>query len=113
MKALDLDSGQVLAHDLALAESFFSRLRGLLGRRELAPGGGLWIRPCNSVHTFGMKFSIDVIFLDRELRVVAVAKTLAPYRVSRIHSKAASVLELPAGTLDAAATAVGARIEIA
>lgn len=112
MKAVDLHSGEVLAQDLDLADTFFSRLKGLLGRRELAPGAGLWIKPCGSVHTFGMRFSIDVAFLDRDMRVVAVAKTLRPNRVSPFYSKAFSVLELPAGTLDAAVTAVGDRIEI-
>lgn len=112
MKAVDLDTGKVLACEVDLAENFFARLKGLLGRSELAAGGGLWIRPCNSVHTFGMRFTIDVAFLDRDMRVVAVAKTLRPNRVSPFCSKASSVLELPAGALDAAVTAVGNRIAI-
>lgn len=112
MKALDLTSGRSLAIDLAVADSFFARLKGLLGKRELPQGQGLWIKSCSSVHTFGMKFSIDVAFLDRDLHVVALAKTLRPNRVSPLCLKAVSVLELPAGTLDAAVTLVGDRIEI-
>jgi uncharacterized membrane protein (UPF0127 family) len=112
MKALDLTSGKALALDLAVADSFFARLKGLLGKRELPQGEGLWIKSCSSVHTFGMRFPIDVAFLDRDLRVVAVAKTLRPNRVSPFCLKAISVLELPAGTLDASVTVVGDRIEI-
>ena len=112
MKAVDLTSGKELALNLAVADSFFARLKGLLGKHELPPGEGLWIKPCGSVHTFGMRFPIDVAFLDRDMHVVAVAKTLRPNRVSPFCTKAFSVLELPAGTLDAAVTAVGDRIEI-
>ncbi|WP_224982582.1 DUF192 domain-containing protein [Geomonas agri] len=112
MTAVDLDTGKVLAREVDLADSFFARLKGLLGRRELPAGRGLWIRPCSSVHTFGMRFTIDVLFMDRDMRVVAVAKTLRPNRVSPFCSRAYSVLELPAGVLDADVTAVGNRIEI-
>lgn len=113
MKAVDLTSGKELSRTLAVADTFFARLKGLLGKRELPPGGGLWIKPCNSIHTFGMKFPIDVAFLDREMQVVALAKTLRPNRVAPFCSRASSVLELPAGTLDAAVTVIGNRIEIA
>ncbi|MBU5636420.1 DUF192 domain-containing protein [Geomonas sp. Red69] len=112
MRAIDHTSGRELARTVCVAESFLARLKGLLGREELPPGQGLWIKPCKSVHTFGMKFPIDVAFLDGELRVVALV-TLAPNRVSGFHPKASSVLELPAGTLDPSATVVGNRIEIA
>ncbi|MBU5612493.1 DUF192 domain-containing protein [Geomonas sp. Red51] len=109
---MDLDTGKMLARDVDLAESFFGRLKGLLGRRELPAGRGLWIKPCSSVHTFGMRFTIDVLFLDRDMRVVAMAKTLRPNRVSPFCSQAHSVLELPEGALDTAVTAVGNRIQI-
>lgn len=113
MKAVDLATGKELARTLAVADTFFARLKGLLGRGELPPGEGLWIKPCNSVHTFGMRFPIDVAFLDRDMQVVALSKTLRPNRVAPFCSRACSVLELPAGTLDAAVTVVGNRIEIA
>ncbi|MBJ6751051.1 DUF192 domain-containing protein [Geomonas anaerohicana] len=112
MRAVDVNSGTELAQDVSVADTFLSRLRGLLGKGELPQGQGLWIKPCNSVHTFGMKFPIDVAFLDVELRVVAVSTTLSPNRLSGFYPKASSVLELPAGTLDAALTTIGNRIEI-
>ncbi|MBJ6799202.1 DUF192 domain-containing protein [Geomonas propionica] len=112
MKAIDVTSGRELARAVSVADTFVTRLKGLLGKNELPQGQGLWIKPCSSVHTFGMKFSIDVAFLDGEQRVVAVATTLSPNRLSGFHLKASSVLELPAGTLDASVTVVGNRIEI-
>jgi uncharacterized membrane protein (UPF0127 family) len=112
MKAFDRTSGKVLAPNLAVADTFFTRLKGLLGKQELPPGEGLWIKPCNSVHTFGMKFPIDIVFLDKKMRVVALAKTLRPNRVSHLYSEACSVLELPAGTIDVAVTVIGDHIEI-
>lgn len=112
MRAIDATSGREIASRVAVADTFFSRLKGLLGTEELPPGEAMWIRPCGSVHSFGMKFPIDVLFLDRDMRVVAMAKGLRPGRVSAPQVKAYSVLELPVGVLDAAATVIGNRIEI-
>jgi uncharacterized protein len=112
MKATDCTSGKELALNLALADTLFARLKGLLGRSALPAGEGLWIKPCNSVHTFGMKFPIDVVFLDKGKRVVGIAKTLRPNRISRIYTSANSVIELPAGTLDASDTMPGHQLEV-
>lgn len=112
MKAIDCTSGKELAPNLAVADTFFTRLKGLLGKNELPHGEGLWIKHCNSVHTFGMQFPIDVVFLDKENCVVGLAKTLRPNRISRIYSSASSVIELPAGTIDAANTVAGDHIEV-
>jgi uncharacterized protein len=112
VKAIDRTSGKELAPNLAMADTFFTRLKGLLGKNKLPHGEGLWIKPCNSVHTFGMKFPIDVVFLDKENHVVGLAKTLRPNRVSCLYSSASSVIELPAGTIDVAVTVIGDHIEI-
>jgi len=112
MKATDCTSGKELARDLAVADTLFTRLKGLLGKSTLPAGEGLWIKPCNSIHTFGMKFPIDVVFLDKGKHVVGVAKALRPNRVSRIYSGASSVIELPAGTIDAAGSCVGNEVAI-
>lgn len=77
------------------AETFWSRARGLLGRRLLADEG-LWIRPCNSVHTIGMAYAIDVLFLDKEQRVVRIAHRLATMRFAAAR-RAHSTLELLGG----------------
>lgn len=78
-----------------------------MGRRSLAPGHGLLISPSNGVHTFWMRFSIDVLFLDREHRVLSVYGNLRPFRVTSLNWKASTVLELPAGTIAATGTQVG------
>ena len=112
MRAIDLTSGKELALQLAVADTLLARLKGLLGRSELPPGAGLWIRPCNSIHTFGMRFPIDALFLDKERRVVGVAAALQPNRITRVYLKASSVIELPAGTLAAAGSCIGNEVAI-
>jgi len=112
MKVIDRTSGKELALNLSVADTLYARMKGLLGKRSLPSGEGLWIKPCNSVHTIGMKFPIDVVFLDKENRVVGLAKTLRPNRISRFYSSASSVIELPAGTIDAADMAKGDHIEV-
>ncbi len=110
MKAINITNDNELADDLTLAETLFSRMVGLLGRKTLDFGKGLWIKPCKGVHSFGMHFPIDVVFLDHLLHVVAVSHSLPPNRLTGLYLNAASVLELPAGTVEDTATATGDRI---
>jgi len=77
----------------------------------MEPDEGLWIIPCPMIHTFFMRFSIDVLFLDKELRVRHVVENMMPWRMSRWVFSAHSVLELPAGTLDGSVSN-GDRLEI-
>jgi len=99
MKAVLYSIGQELSWDVAVATSPPARMRGLLGRSTLPAGHGLLIRPCKGIHTFFMKFPIDAVFLDRDNRVVALYRSLLPNRITRVYPAAASVLELPGGTL--------------
>src|SRR6267154_6670394 len=103
-----------VATELAVAETHWSRLRGLLGvsADDFGNGRGLWIRPCRGVHTLAMRFPIDVVYLDREGTVVHLDENLKPWRFARVHLQAASVLELPSQALAATGTVVGDRIEI-
>lgn len=96
----------VLGAAVALADSSESRRTGLLGRERLAPGEGLWIVPCESVHTFFMKFPIDLIYLDKHNRVRKVRSAVPPWRLSAC-LRAHSVIELPAGTAERTGTRVG------
>jgi uncharacterized protein len=82
-----------------------------MGRRRLDAGCGLLIRPSCGIHTFGMLFSIDVVALDRSLRVVKVWPRLAPFRVTSIQRKAHSFLELPAGQIGHCRIKVGDQLE--
>jgi uncharacterized membrane protein (UPF0127 family) len=103
-----------LATTLALADTHWSRLRGLLGASpgDLGNGWGLWIVPCRGVHTLAMRFPIDVVYLDRDGIVVHIDENLKPWRFARVHMQAASVLELPRQVLAATGTVVGDKIEI-
>ncbi|MDR3411184.1 MAG: DUF192 domain-containing protein [Formivibrio sp.] len=90
--------GTVLATRLEVADSAPKRSKGLLGRDDLAPGEGLWIVPCESVHTYFMRFPIDLVYLDRKNKIKKVRSAVGPWRMSACLS-AHSVLELPAGTI--------------
>lgn len=96
-----------------MADNALKRMKGLLGIETLEEGRALWLKPCRGIHTIGMKFPIDVIFLDKRYEVVAIRKNLAPNRITRLYLSAASVIELPAGKLSETNIEVGDVIEIA
>jgi uncharacterized protein len=104
-----------VATEATLADSYLSRLIGLLGKtRHWAQlGRGLWIVPSRGVHTIGMLFPIDLVFLSKEKEVVHVEEHVRPFRISRVSLKASSVLELPPHTIYRSGTRVGDRLEIA
>jgi uncharacterized membrane protein (UPF0127 family) len=112
MRATNLKSGKELSDNVVVADSFFKRMKGLIGRKGLQNGEALWITPCYSIHTFCMKFPIDVVFLNKRNRVVALVKNIKPNRITRLYLKAISVLELPSGTIESTATKVEDQIEI-
>jgi hypothetical protein len=101
----------VLGDRIGVADSTLTRFVGLMGRRSLAPSHGLLIRPSSGVHTLWMRFSIDVLLLDREHRVLSAYRNLRPFRLTAINWKAAAALELPAGTIDATKTQLGDLLE--
>jgi uncharacterized membrane protein (UPF0127 family) len=93
------------------ADTAATRSKGLLGRTSMAPGEGLWIVPCPMIHTFFMKFPIDVLFLDADLVVRRVIEDLGPWRLSPWVLSSRSVLELPGGSLKGT-VAVGDKLEM-
>lgn len=99
--------GVALAHRARISCTFGTRLVGLLGRRCLERGEGMILIPCSSIHTFFMRFPIDVLFLDGESRVVFLAKGLKPFRVSPLVLGARCAIELPAGTIEETGTEKG------
>jgi uncharacterized membrane protein (UPF0127 family) len=106
------EDGTVVCERCTLADSPVTRLRGLLGRDGLEQGEGLLLQPASSVHTFFMRFPIDVVFLDRALVVVGIADAVDPWRAaSRRGAKA--VLELPAGESSRRGLVVGDRLTLA
>jgi uncharacterized protein len=107
VRVSNLARGTVLGTRVGVADRWWLRLRGLQGRPALAAGEGLLLRPCRAVHMLGMRFSLDVAFLDRRGTVVAGYSRLAPGGRTRWHRAAADALELPAGTLEATDTVEG------
>lgn len=104
--------GTCLGTRIELASTQKTRMFGLLGRSGLAQEEGLWIRPSNGVHTFGMGFSIDVIGLDRDHRILRLWDSLPPQRLTALYWKMQSVLELPAGTIRRSGAELGDALTI-
>jgi uncharacterized protein len=110
LKVLNLTRQAVLGDSVEVADCGATRRKGLLGRSGLPGGEGLWIVPCESVHTFGMKFPIDLVYLDRRKRVKKVRSDVPPWRMSACLS-AHSVLELASGTINKTHTRPGDNLE--
>jgi uncharacterized membrane protein (UPF0127 family) len=109
LSARNTTRGVLLAEHVERADSFFARLKGLLGRSQLPANHGLLISHCTSVHTIGMAFAIDVLHLDKHGRVKRILRDMKPGRIGPWVPGSASVLELPAG--GAGATQVGDEID--
>jgi uncharacterized membrane protein (UPF0127 family) len=103
---------KLLADRAEQAGTFVSRFMGLMGRTELNFGSGLHIVPCNGIHTFFMRIAIDVLFLDRSLKIVKLFSSLPPWRATNVYFAAHSVLELPSGTVAASGTREGDQLEL-
>jgi uncharacterized protein len=99
-------AGTVVCERCEIADRYFARMRGLLGRKGLEPGGGMLLTPEPSVHMFFMRFPLDVVFLDRDHKVVGVRHELRPWRVAGAKG-AYATLELPAGAAAAAGVVKG------
>jgi hypothetical protein len=110
LKVLNLTRHTVLANSMEVADSGPKRNKGLLGRDRLARGEGLWIIPCEAVHTFGMRFPIDLVYLDRKRKIRKLRCDVPPWRLSACLI-ARSVIELPAGTIRGTQTEVGDALE--
>jgi uncharacterized protein len=101
-----------LATKVRKADNFLTRLIGLLKRTHLGPEEALWLMPSKGIHTIGMKFPIDVVFLNKDHQVLGLMSGLVPYRVSAVHLRGYSVLELPNGTIKKSRTEIGDKLEI-
>src|SRR5580658_1273124 len=92
---------------VAPADTLASRLRGLLGRVRLKPDDGIWLTPSRGIHTIGMLFAVDVIYLDAANRVIHLVENLGPFRISPIRVRCASVLELKSRAIYSSNTQIG------
>jgi uncharacterized protein len=111
LKLVNANTGEMIAQQVMEARTFGRRLRGLLFTKLLPSGSCLHIEPCRSVHTFFMQYAIDIVYLDKQHRVVGVEECLLPGRVGAVFKGAASVVELPAGSISLTRTAVGQTVQ--
>jgi uncharacterized protein len=107
--ALRREDGNIVCERCVLADTALARMRGLLGRRDLPSGEGILLQPASSVHMAFMRFPIDAVFLDRDLRVVKIASDLKPWRAAGRRG-AKAVLEIPAGEAGRRGLSVGDRL---
>jgi len=107
VRLTNVTKGTLIGERIGVAETSLSRMIGLLGKNSLEPGTGLIINPSQAVHTFAMRFPIDVLFVDKHFRVIHVQPSLVPYRISGLHWRARCVIELPTGSIAQSSTMVG------
>ena len=107
--SVEREQGDIVCGHCLLADTPWTRLRGLLGRRGLGAQEGLLLRPVNAIHTLFMRFPIDVVFLDRDYEIVKIVGAVRPWRFAAAR-RAKVVLELPAGTATRARLRVGERL---
>lgn len=90
----------IICKNLKIADDFASRLIGLMFKKEMVGFDGLLIKQCNSIHTFFMRYALDLVFLNKEMKVVKVIENVKPWRMTLMYLKASQVLELEGGTLE-------------
>ena len=112
MKIINQTKDTVLAKEVIIADTFLKRIKGLLGRKDFLPGEALIIKPCNSIHTFFMRFPIDVLFVDKDNRVLKALSSVKPFRLTSIYFQASFVIELPSGTIQSTLTCKGDTLQI-
>lgn len=105
-------NGTLLAERIKLADTYWLRLKGLLGKRGLESGEGLLLQPCNQIHTWFMAFPIDVLYLDREGRILSITQEMLPGRVGPLVRGCRQVLELPAGSISRSDLQKGQIVEL-
>ena len=110
MRVVNATKGTSIGDAIEVADTSVRRFFGLLAKRSLLPGQGLLILPSNGIHTVGMRFPIDVVFLDKLRRVRKLRENLRPFRITSLDWRTESVLELPVNTIRAARVEVGDQI---
>jgi uncharacterized membrane protein (UPF0127 family) len=111
MVLVNVTKNTVLSDQCHFANTVLKRLVGFLNRKSLTPGEGLLFDRCYGIHTFGMRFPLDLLFFDKDLRVMKAVKALPPFRTCAV-KKAVYVLELPVGSIDRSRTEAGDQIQI-
>ncbi|MDO9181649.1 MAG: DUF192 domain-containing protein [Bacteriovorax sp.] len=91
--------GEIICNRMLVADAILNRMKGLMFTTDLTSGDGLLITPCNSIHTFFMLYGLDVLFLDKNFKVIKVIYNLTPWKITRMYFKASQVVEMKAGTM--------------
>ncbi len=112
VSVVDQTKATAIGHSIAVADTFLSRFFGLMGKRAVSPGGGLWISPSSGVHTCWMRMPIDIVALDSNLRIVMLGHRVGPWRISGLGLKTHSVLELAAGRIEECGLTVGDQLKM-
>ncbi|HAH21580.1 MAG: hypothetical protein A2Y00_05745 [Omnitrophica WOR_2 bacterium GWF2_43_52] len=110
MKIINKTRDVLLAEHAVIADKPFVRMKGLLGKKQLLDKHALVLKPCNSIHTFFMRFAIDVLFLDRQNNIVKMYASLKPWRLSGIFPSAFFCIELPSGVINKTHTCIGDQV---
>jgi len=112
MRVLRREDKKVIVENLMIADRFLSRLKGLMLSKALPSNAGLLLKPCQSVHTFFMNYTIDVIFLDENNRIIGIENNMRPYHISKFYRKSQKVLEMNAGIIDLNNLKIGDNLEL-
>jgi hypothetical protein len=112
MKIINVNKNYILADKIFLSDKFLARLMGLLSFKSFDKNQAMILRPSNSVHTFFMRFPIDVLFVDKNNSIVRIVRHMKPFRVTGVYLKSKFVVELPVGVIDATKTSVGDYLQI-
>ena len=112
MELINKTKNTLLAKDIVIANTPFKRMKGLLGKKEFREGQALILKPCNSIHTFFLRFAIDVLFVDKENKIIEAISCLKPFRLTRIYWVSALAIELPAGIILSRQTQAGDTLSI-
>jgi uncharacterized membrane protein (UPF0127 family) len=111
MRLSDITRATTVGTEITIADTFLTRLIGLMGRKQLDAGCGLLIKPSSGIHTIGMRFPIDVVALNRNMVVLKLWPRVAPFRMTGINLRIHSMLELPPGQIELCGIHVGDQLE--
>jgi uncharacterized protein len=112
MRLINQTKNTVLADNVIIADTPFKRIKGLLGQKAFLSNQAVILDPCNSVHTFFMRFGIDILFVDKDYKVIQLLSNLNPNRISPIYWHSSKVIELPSGTLGKTNTQVKDQLQL-
>ena len=107
----NITKDKIIAEDIIVADSFFKRLKGLMFTKELSPQAGMYIYPCSSIHTFFMNYTIDVLYLDVNNKILAIDEDMKPRKVGKIVRGAVAVVELNSGRVKETNTRIGQTVQ--